>query len=191
MMNFFPRWQSFVKSAALFGMIATVSGVGITVISQHKKVFANASANQGEPSGSQGTCLVCGGWLLSVSPANNSSSEVNKVLTTFDVGGAVVEFNKGTIRTGVGSWKYYGSDRRKVAYTFIKHRFTGNEYVGMSQVTHYIEFNPTFDQFSGYGNLTRFQVDGSVTKLERVANIQGYRIKADVPVGTKAAPNIP
>lgn len=190
-MNIFPRWQNFVRNAALFGMIATVSGVGIAVLSLHKKVFADVSANQGEPSGSQDTCLVCGGWLLNVSPAKNSSSDVNKVLTTFDVGGAVVEFDKGSTRTGVGSWKYDGSDRGKVAYTFIKHQFPENEYVGMYQVTHYIEFNPTFDEFSGYSNVTRFGVDGSVTKLERVANIQGYRIKADVPVGTKAAPNMP
>ena len=133
MMNFFPRWQSFVRNAALLGTLATVSGVGIAVIWQHKKVIANASVAQSQPS-SKGTCPVCGGWLMNVS-STKEPSNVNKVLTTFDAGGAVVEFDKGSTRTGVGSWKYDGSDRGKVAYTFLKHSFTNDEYAGIVQIT--------------------------------------------------------
>jgi hypothetical protein len=61
----------------------------------------------------------------------------------------------------------------------------------MIQFTHYVVFNETFDEYSGYSNGTRFEVDGSVTQIERVAEIHGFRIQADVPIGTKAAPNIP
>ena len=78
-------------------------------------------------------------------------------------------------------------------YTFLKQLFSApeNTYAGVFQVTQYIVFNPTFDEFSGYSNVTRFLVDGNVITTERASDIQGFRIKADVPVGTTATPNIP
>lgn len=185
------RSRHLAKTATLFGMIATVSSVSIAISSQDKIGDARADESPSS-SGNRNPCSVCGGWSLSTSSAGKSKSR-NEILVTFDAGGAVVETNKNSSRTGLGSWNSKEDDRRQVTYTFLKHLFPApaNSYEGMIQITHYIIFNPAFDEFSGYANITKFSPDGKVTKIERAAELQGFRIKADVPVGTKAAPNIP
>ncbi len=185
------RSRHFAETVILCGMIAIVS---IAIISQYKSGGARADES---PSLSQNrnACPVCGGWSVSVSlvgdpSEGNMGPRKFTVLTTFDAGGAVVETDR---VTGLGSWNYKGEDRRQVVYTFLQPQFSApaNSYVGMMQATHYIVFNPTFDEFSGYSNVTRFSPDGKVEKIERAGKLQAFRIKADVPVGTKAAPNIP
>lgn len=190
MLNFI-RSRYFAKTATLFGIIATVSSASIAISSQHK--LGGARADQSPNSyRERNACLVYGGWSSNVSSVS-SPSKVNKVLTTFDSGGAVAEIDKDSLRTGLGSWNYEEGDRRKVVYTFLKHLFPApaNSYAGMVQITHYIVFNSAFDGFSGYSNVTRFSQDGNATQIERAGNVQGFLIKADVPVGIKAAPNIP
>lgn len=190
MLNFI-RSRHFANTATLFGIIAAVSSASIAISSQYK--IGDARADERPKSfRERNDCLVCGGWSLNVSPVDNPS-KVNKVLTSFDTGGAVAETDKDSPRTALGAWSYEGEDRRKVVYTFLKHIFSApaNSYTGTVQITHYIVFNPAFDEFSGYSNVTRFSQDGNVTEIERAGDIKGFRIKADVPVGTKAAPNIP
>ena len=190
MLNFI-RSKHFAKTANLLGMIATVSSVSIAISSQYK--IGDVRADETSISfRERNACLVCGGWSLNVSSVSNPS-EVNKVLTTFDAGGAIVAIDKASSRTALGSWNYKGEERRQVVYTFLKHLFPppANSYAGMVQITHYIVFNPAFDQFSGYSKVTVFSPDGKVTQSKLAADLQGFRIKADVPAGTKAAPNIP
>ena len=193
MLNFI-RSRHFARTVILFGMIAIVSFVNIAISSQYKIGGARADES---PSSFQNrnACSVCGGWSVTVSlvgdpSEGNTGPRTFTVLTTFDAGGAVVETDR---VTGLGSWNYKGEDRRQVVYTFLQRQFSApaNSYIGMMQATHYIVFNPTFDEFSGYSNVTRFSPDGKVEKIERAGKLQAFRIKADVPVGTKAAPNIP
>lgn len=188
MLDFVNNWH-FAEVATLFGMIALVSSASIAISSQYK--IAGARADESPSSfRERNACLMCGGWLMNVSPVSNPSS-VLKVLTTFDAGGAVAEIDQASSRTGLGSWNYEGKDHHQVVFTFLQHQITANSYVGMLQITHHIVLNPAFDEFSGYSNFTTFFLDGKATQFERVAELHGFRIKADVPVGTKAAPNIP
>lgn len=61
-----------------------------------------------------------GGWSLNAFRIGDNLSNENEILITLDAGGAVVETNKVSSRTDLGSWNYRGEDRCQVMYTFIK-----------------------------------------------------------------------